>query len=61
MIYLTREQRKALKQVYDRVPLGISYKEFRKSVEPLWDKSGCIIVKWCNMWLGIETDGYTHS
>jgi hypothetical protein len=22
---------------------------------------GCIMVKWCNMWLGIEPDGYTHS
>ena len=21
----------------------------------------CLMINWCNMWLGIETDGYTHS
>ena len=21
----------------------------------------CVMVPWCGMWLGIETDGYTHS
>ena len=22
---------------------------------------GALMVPWCGMWLGIETDGYTHS
>ena len=21
----------------------------------------CVMIHWCGMWLGIETDGYTHS
>ena len=21
----------------------------------------CLMINWCNMWLGIEIDGYTHS
>lgn len=21
----------------------------------------CVMVQWQNMWLGVETDGYTHS
>jgi len=21
----------------------------------------CLMIKWCGMWLGIETDGHTHS
>ena len=21
----------------------------------------CLMIKWCGMWLGIETDGFTHS
>lgn len=83
---LTREQRVALKRVYDRQPVyqvaeqtgigqetagrrllqgepGIearrmTYREFRRTVQPFF---GCILVNWCGMILGIETDGHTHS
>jgi len=55
---LTREQRKTLFQVYNRSPLNMSYREFRRTVQPGW---GCIMVHWCGMWLCIETDGSTHS
>jgi hypothetical protein len=81
MIKLNREQRVALKKVFDRAPLyrssdgpiarypclkwglrnpdyQMTYKEFRKRVQPGFD---CVMVKWCGMWLGIEQDGYTHS
>lgn len=69
MIYLTKEQRKALKRVYDRAPIfnsraddkPISYKEFRKTIEPTFGLDGCVMVYWAGMWLGIEADGYTHS
>lgn len=37
------------------------YRTFRRTVQPYFDKSGCIMVPWQGMWLGIETDGYTHS
>lgn len=67
---LTREQRVALKQVYDRGPIrpslvgpnwtgpGLTYRQFRRNARPGFD---CLMVPWCGMWLGIETDGYTHS
>jgi len=74
---LTKEQRIALKRVYDRQPIEnpavavdtysymypdstryLSYRQFRRTVQQGYD---CIMVPWCNMWLGIETDGYTHS
>ena len=64
MIKTTRKQRVALKSVFDRKPImttknrAISYREFRNKVE---QGSGCIMVQWFGMWLGIETDGYTHS
>lgn len=61
MFTLTRPQRKALKAVYDRQPLGMSYREFRKTAQPLIAGQGCIMVPWFRMWLGIETDGHTHS
>ncbi len=72
MMKLTKEQRIALKKVYDRGQhfTGTpnkgqawqgSYREFRRTVVPAFDGSGCIMVPWCGMWLGIETDGYTHS
>ena len=71
---LTKEQRKALKAVYDRQPIfrgetgalishpwdsdRMTYRDFRKTVQQGYD---CIMVPWCGMWLGIESDGYTHS
>lgn len=82
---LTKQQRAALKAVFDRQPLyrhfiGImgevfehlplntqmeykgqrpaTYRQFRRTVRI---GSGCIMVPWCGMWLGIEPDGHTHS
>ena len=38
--------------------LKVTYRKFRQTVRPGPD---CIMVPWCDMWLGIEPDGYTHS
>jgi hypothetical protein len=35
-----------------------TYRQFRQTVQP---GPGCVMVPWCNMWLGIEPDGYTHT
>jgi hypothetical protein len=43
-----------------RVP-SVQWRRFRKTVTPYFDKSGCVMIQWRGMWLGIETDGYTHS
>ena len=37
------------------------YRRLRKQVQPYFDNSGCVMLPWKGMWLGIETDGYTHS
>ena len=69
MVTINRAQRVALKRVFDRGPvygdfpsmprLGpLTYREFRGTVQQGF---GCVMVKWCNMWLGIEPDGHTHS
>ncbi len=70
---LTKQQRKALKRVFDRQPLYVtvdgtisgwahwpraSYRQFRRTVKAA---AGCVMVEWCGMWLGIEPDGHTHS
>ncbi len=39
----------------------LTYRSFRRSVEGLIGGNGCIMVPWCGMWLGIETDGYAHT
>ena len=36
------------------------YRKFRKQVQPGFGIP-CIMLPWKGMWLGIETDGYTHS
>lgn len=40
---------------------SIQYRRFRAKVQPYFDNSGCVMVPWRGIWLGIETDGYTHS
>ncbi len=70
----TKPQRQAIKRVFDRCPLDancdrlksnsaltpISYRQYRAMARPvIFDDS--IMVNWCNMWLGIEPDGHTHS
>lgn len=59
---LTRQQRLALKRVFDRNPVRYqhNYRTMRRLVQrTAFDDS--IMLPWCGMWLGIEPDGYTHS
>ena len=76
MDHLNKVQRFALKRVFDRSPLYLydgmpysenrgfsrsspmTYRQFRKLAITSF---GCVMIPWCGMWLGIETDGYTHS
>jgi len=56
---LTKEQRQALKRIYNRgANPNESYLSFRRKVIQGMD---CLMVEWSGMWLGIESDGYTHS
>jgi len=55
---ITREQKIAIKRLYDRNSVGVSYLQFRRSIKRGYD---CLMVEWCGMWIGIEKDGYTHS
>lgn len=62
MLVLTRAQREAVKRVYDRSADGApSYRAFRRRITPELAGYGCVMLPWCGMWLGIETDGHTHS
>ena len=63
---LTKEQRKAVKSIYDRGPEWFgkdhpaSYREFRRRAFPEFC-GGAIMIKAGILFLGIETDGYIHS
>ena len=68
MTPLTKPQRLALKRVFDRGPIffdgeqePLSYRRFRRRVQPMFFGDGAVAVQWCGMWLAIEPDGYTHS
>ncbi|WP_162002812.1 hypothetical protein [Microvirga tunisiensis] len=57
----TREQIVAIKRLYDRSPDGSpSYLAFRRRFEH-FPSVDCLGARWCNMFIGIEADGYTHS
>jgi hypothetical protein len=73
---LSRKQREALLAVYNRQPdlnaapastagpfgrhPGRTYLEFRRTAV-YYESMGCLMVPFGSMWLGIESDGYTHS
>jgi hypothetical protein len=40
---------------------SLQWRRFRKQVQLYFDNSGCVMIQWRGMWLGIETDGYIHS
>ena len=58
---LTKSQQIALASKWQQSNQGLTYLEFRRTVKPTFGCDGAIIVPWCGMFLGIETDGYCHS
>lgn len=38
-----------------------SFLEFVKTAQPTFGMDGAIAIHWCNMWLAIERDGYSHT
>lgn len=58
---ITREQRQALFTIYNRDwDKPGSYLAFRRTAVH-YAHMAVVMVPWCNMFLGIESDGYTHS
>jgi hypothetical protein len=55
---INKAQRAAIYRLWMRDPQGMTYIQFRRTVHYSRDYA---MVQWCGMWLGIETDGYTHS
>ena len=55
---ITKAQQQALKRIYLRGDGAGSYLTFRRTAKAGYD---CVMLPWCGMWLGIESDGYTHS
>lgn len=53
-----KAQRIAIYRKWQQDNQGMTYRQFRKTVSEGYD---CLMVQWCGMWLGIESDGYTHS
>ena len=61
---LTKAQRQGCYNLWIRtvkeIPPLLSYSTFRRRAE--YDGLlGCLMVPYCGMWVGIESDGYTHS
>lgn len=52
-------QKMALFRKWKQDDQGMSWCDFAKSAGISMD--GCVMVRWCGIWLGIEKDGHTHS
>jgi len=69
MTKTTKHQRQALWRIYQRnlfeqadAYAGImTYRQFRKTVQPTFGCDGAVTVPFASMWLCIERDGYCHS
>ena len=57
---LTKEQRKALFNIWSRGS-NLTYKQFRRTAERGFWLDDAVVIPWNGMWLAIETDGYIHS
>lgn len=57
-LIITKAQYRALVRVYARGQSSGSFESFLQTVQSYGDYIG---VAWAGMFLGIETDGYTHS
>ena len=57
----TEAQVRALRELFDRSPDGSpNLASFEaRAQKALMDS--CLMIQWCGLWVGIETDGYTHS
>jgi hypothetical protein len=58
---LNKAQQVALKRVYSREHNPVPYLQFRRRCLPAFGMDCVMIQVNSGMWLGIETDGYTHS
>jgi hypothetical protein len=58
---LTKKQKSTLLRKWKESDQGMSFLEFRRSAFPLFCDDSVIMVEWCGMTLGIETDGHCHS
>jgi hypothetical protein len=64
MVRITKAQAISLKRKHihgDLKAKGISYRNFRASIQATFGCDGAIAVQWCGMWLAIEKDGYVHT
>lgn len=60
MTKTNKAQRKAIHRKWVQNNQGMTYRAFRKTVVSVFPFD-CLMVQWSGMWLGIESDGYTHS
>jgi len=57
---LTKSQLQSLHKKWQIDPQNITFMKFRRTVAPMI-ACDAAVVHWGNMWLVIETDGYTHT
>jgi len=58
---MTEAQRTAIINRWKHDDQGKTLEEFIAAAQNTHFMDDAIVIRWCNMWLAIETDGYTHS
>jgi len=60
-VKMNRKQIVSLHRKWVQHDQGMSYRAFRKSVQPMLLGDGAVMVNWSGMWLGILECGGCHS
>jgi hypothetical protein len=59
---ITKAQAQAIAKLYSRIENPeFSYIQFRRTVQGTFGMDHAIVIRFCGMWIAIETDGYCHS
>ncbi len=61
MTKVNKNQQVSLLRKWKQEDQGLTFIQFRRSVQPTFGMDGAVVVKWSSMWLAIESDGYVHS
>ena len=58
---ITKQQQLKLSFKWKESHQGLTYLQFRRTIQPDLGSDGALLVSWCGQWLGIEPDGYCHT
>lgn len=58
---VNEKQYEVIERKWQQNSQDLSFEEFLDTVQPTFGMDNAVVVRWCDMWLCIERDGYCHT